>query len=173
MKKLICQILILVVLGLVSCNPPGNKNKQITNTDSIQERVVNNNKDNIDNIVKEEIKIEINNDYVILHKNVIGQCENIYIYYKSPQKDKLILEKISEKLQSELSTKSKCNLHIFDSDKLGDLIHKYPLSDSEYLKVADHFIFMYDFDKYGWYYPFQDIKYKELGGKNWKKEPIK
>jgi hypothetical protein len=52
---------------------------------------------------------------------------------------------------------------------------KYPLSDSEYLRIADQFIAESTFDAPNsvWMYPYQDIKYKELGGKNWKREPIK
>ena len=37
--------------------------------------------ENINNI--EEIEIEKDKDYTILYRNKIGQCENIYIYYKN------------------------------------------------------------------------------------------
>jgi hypothetical protein len=48
---------------------------------------------------------------------------------------------------------------------------KYPVSDKEYLKLADHNIASSIFDMPEvWMYPLQDIKYKELGGHNWKKK---
>jgi hypothetical protein len=53
------------------------------------------------------------------------------------------------------------------------LVTIYPLGNKDYLKVADHFVAQSTFDMNDvWLYPFQDIKYKELGGKNWKKRPI-
>lgn len=49
---------------------------------------------------------------------------------------------------------------------------KYPLRGEEYIKVADVFVYSLAFDGTYSFYPFQDIQYKEFGGKNWKKEPI-
>jgi hypothetical protein len=55
------------------------------------------------------------------------------------------------------------------------LIDSYPLVKNDYLKMADHFVASSSFDAPNsiMWYPFQDIQYKEYGGKNWKKEPIK
>lgn len=65
-----------------------------------------------------------------------------------------------------------CNINLFDNDVILPLLGKYPLENSEYLIFADHFIASSSFDapESIWWYPFQDIKYKELGGKNWKKK---
>lgn len=63
----------------------------------------------------------------------------------------------------------RCNINLFDSNSIESLMGKYPLSDSEYIEYADHFIGKLEFEVSEiWFYPFQDIKYKELGGKNWK-----
>ena len=65
----------------------------------------------------------------------------------------------------------KCNIRVYDDLVIKDLINKYPLNDEEYLLFADHFIADLDFNSTKiQLYPFQDIKYKELGGTNWKKE---
>ena len=78
--------------------------------------------------------------------------------------------KVSEK---NFSTKD-CNINLFDDKSVSSLIDKYPLSNSEYIKVADHFIALSSFEtpnSFSWY-PYQDFQYKEFGGKNWKKEEI-
>ena len=67
----------------------------------------------------------------------------------------------------------KCNIYIYSSDSVKDLMTKYPLQGEEYLKVADAFVYLLAFDGAYSFYPFQDIQYKEFGGKNWKKEPLK
>lgn len=72
--------------------------------------------------------------------------------------------------------KGDCNINLYDSKEIIPLIDKYTnLKDFEYLIFADHYIASSSFDapESAWWYPYQDFKYKELGGKNWKKEPIK
>lgn len=66
-----------------------------------------------------------------------------------------------------------CNLNVFDTPEIEPLLGVYPLPDSKYLYYADHYIGQMTFggDEF-WWYPFQDIKYKELGGQNWRKPPI-
>lgn len=67
-----------------------------------------------------------------------------------------------------------CNINIIDAKDIYPLITEYPLDGKDYLYVADHFVAIVTFDDTSvWMYPYQDSKYRDLGGKNWKKEPIK
>lgn len=69
---------------------------------------------------------------------------------------------------------SRCNVYIYDSDIVLPYIDQLDLGSGEYLKFADHFVAWstYSSPNTLMWYPFQDIQYKEYGGKNWKKEPI-
>jgi hypothetical protein len=63
--------------------------------------------------------------------------------------------------------------HVCEGWACTTLSNNLSLGNKDYLKVADHFVAQSTFDMNDvWLYPFQDIKYKELGGKNWKKKPI-
>jgi hypothetical protein len=65
-----------------------------------------------------------------------------------------------------------CNVAVYDSRSVKDLVLVYPLSDRQYLRLADHLISLSTFDAVevkDWY-PYQDFHYKELGGKHWKKK---
>lgn len=70
---------------------------------------------------------------------------------------------------------SSCTINIYDSKTIKDLIEKYPLKGAEYIKFADHFVASSTFDapKLVSFYPFQDIQYKEYGGKNLKEDKMK
>lgn len=112
-----------------------------------------------------------NTDYKLIKENKMGRVRNLYFAYLKPF-DEVSILKIAKALKEKYSEGGQMNIYIYDSTDNPELMDKYPLSNEEYLKVADHYIYMYDFNNSGWYYPFQDIKYKELGGKNWKKTPI-
>ncbi|MDT3402257.1 hypothetical protein [Mucilaginibacter terrae] len=68
-----------------------------------------------------------------------------------------------------------CNVAVYDSRSIKSLVLVYPLNDREYLRLADHLISLSTFDAVevrDWY-PYQDFHYKELGGRNWKKNKAK
>lgn len=112
-------------------------------------------------------------DFEILKKVDNASVTNYYVYYKSKNKTEEVITMFSKAFSKKVCT-SKCNIYVIDSKSIINLIDKYPLRGEEYIKVADHFIFLKDFDsEYGSWYPYQDILYKEYGGKNWKKDPIK
>lgn len=99
--------------------------------------------------------------------------DNFYILLKTKKFDKKYVEEFANSFKMEYSKDKDCNIYIYDDKKVKPYIKKYPLNDKEYLFVADHFVGMLPFDDNSiWWFPFQDIKYKELGGKNWKKNPI-
>jgi hypothetical protein len=110
--------------------------------------------------------------YEILATDDKPAAENYYVFLKNKNLDKSYLQNFVDKFRQEFCSK-KCNIFLYDTKSIKPLVTIYPLADKDYLKVADHFIAQSTFDMTEvWMYPFQDIKYKELGGKNWKKKPI-
>lgn len=118
-----------------------------------------------------ELNLAENIDYHFLKRSQQGNMKNLYFSYYHPF-DEESLQKVAKHFKNKHCPDENCNIYIYDTKDLMDIIDKYPLSDKEYLDVADHFIYMYDFSQNGQFYPFQDIKYKELGGTNWKKKPL-
>lgn len=113
------------------------------------------------------------NSYEILGTDHNNAVENYYILVKNISTDKDSLQIFVDKFRQE-NCKGQCNISIVDSKDIYPLIRKYPLQGKEYIKVADHFVAMSDFSVNDvWMYPYQDIQYKEYGGKNWKKEQPK
>lgn len=115
--------------------------------------------------------IQENKDYEIMHKDKQGTVTNYYIKNITCKLNEHDLYDFAKAIQKQVG--GKCNIYIYSSDKVKDLMTKYPLQGEEYLKVADAFVYSIDFDGAYSFYPFQDIQYKEFGGENWKKEPIK
>lgn len=112
--------------------------------------------------------------YEIIRTPYTPTVQNFEVLIKFNEFNQESIKKFIEKFRKEYCT-NKCNISIYDSKEIIDLIDKKPLEGDDYIKVADHFIAMSTFDSpdYLWWYPFQDTLYKEYGGKNWKKEKIK
>lgn len=112
--------------------------------------------------------------YEIINTKQNPTVKNYYVLIKYSAFDKDKIREFIEKFRSEFCSNSS-NVYVYDTKSISTLIDKYPLEGREYILVADHFVAMSSFDtpETIWWYPFQDIKYKELGGKKWKKEPIK
>ena len=100
-----------------------------------------------------------------------GTVTNYYIKNITSKLNEPDLYDFAKAIQKQVG--GKCNIYIYSSDSVKDLMTKYPLQGEEYLKVADAFVYLLAFDGAYSFYPFQDIQYKEFGGKNWKKEPLK
>ncbi len=123
-------------------------------------------------------EVEVENfdakDYEIIKTSHNASVQNFYILIKQKSFDKESVFRFIKSFRQEHCTLD-CNVNIYDSKFILPLVGKYPLEGKEYINMADHFISMSTFDAVNiksWY-PFQDFKYKEYGGKNWKKEPIK
>ena len=110
-------------------------------------------------------------DYEIMLKEIQGTVTNYYIKNITSKLNEPDLYDFAKAIQKQVG--GKCNIYIYSSDSVKDLMTKYPLQGEEYLKVADAFVYLLAFDGAYSFYPFQDIQYKEFGGKNWKKEPLK
>lgn len=121
-------------------------------------------------IIKNKIDSET---YEILSTNHNPKVENFNVLYKGDKTDRETLICFFDSFRENFATKD-CNVNLFDDKSIKLLIDKYPLSQSEYIELADHFIALSTFEvpKDFFWYPYQDIRYKEYGGKNWKKEKI-
>lgn len=113
-------------------------------------------------------------DYEIIKTDHNSSVQNFYVLIKYSKFDKESVYEFIKKFRNDNCSRD-CNIYVYDSKSILSLVDKYPIEGSDYISLADHFVAMSTFDapKYKSWYPFQDIKYKELGGNNWKKEPIK
>jgi hypothetical protein len=100
--------------------------------------------------------------------------ENYHVLLLTKDLSKESVREFIIKFRNE-NCKRKCNVYVYDTNTIIPLIDLYPLVKNDYLKMADHFVASSSFDAPNsiMWYPFQDFQYKEYGGKNWKKEPIK
>lgn len=117
-----------------------------------------------------------NRDFKLLFTNDNNSVENHYVLILRKDLSENSLHLFAKSYKKAFDKSGRMNLYVYDTDKLGKLIKKdiaYQLNDAkEYIKLADHFVYMSSFDDMDMYYPYQDLKYKECGGKNWKIEPI-
>ncbi|MCT2562195.1 hypothetical protein [Chryseobacterium herbae] len=104
-------------------------------------------------------------------ENNISKNYNIYLDINNLSKNEIssFVKQFREKNCSD------CTISIFDTKSIKNLIDVYPLSKSKYLTFADHFVAwsIFDTPKLISFYPFQDSKYKEYGGKNFKEQKMK
>jgi hypothetical protein len=113
-------------------------------------------------------------EYEIIKTKHNEIVENFHVYLKRKDFDKDYVYLFTKQFRIE-NCNINCNINVYDSKEISSLVEIYPLTKTDYLKLADHFISMSTFDatEVKDWYPYQDYKYKEYGGKNWKKEPIK
>ena len=108
--------------------------------------------------------------FEVLATNHFPSAENFYVLIKLTDISKEELQKFVDMFRKEYCT-IQCNIELYDDALVKALVTKYPLSDEEYLKIADHCVAMSSFDVIEiWMYPYQDTRYKELVGKNRKNE---
>ena len=107
----------------------------------------------------------------VSHKPVV---QNFHVLVKYVNFDKKYVYQFIKKFRAEHCTRN-CNVLVYDSKSILPLIEVYPLNGEDYIKLADHLVSMSTFDatEIRDWYPYQDTKYKEYGGRNWRKEPIK
>ena len=113
------------------------------------------------------------NKFEILNVDSTSILKNYLVLIKFKNFTKQDITDFVRQLRTEFC-KGNCNISIINTNSISSLIYKRDLDGSDYIKVADNFVAESYFDSpelIQWY-PFQDIKYKELGGKNWNKEPI-
>lgn len=122
--------------------------------------------------IRQEINLsKFNYSVISTSQNTISKNYNIYLEISNLTKDD-----ISDFIKRfRIENCSNCTISIFDTKSVRNLINKYPLEKNEYLKFADHFVAWSTFDapKMVSFYPFQDSKYKEYGGNNFKEFRMK
>lgn len=104
------------------------------------------------------------------HRPVV---QNFHVWLKHRRFDKDYIYAFTKAFRKKHCT-MQCNVAIYDSESIKNLVLVYPLKDKDYLRLADHLISISTFDATDvkdWY-PYQDFHYRDLGGKNWKKEPV-
>lgn len=117
------------------------------------------------------INLVENKDYKILYKEVQGNITNYYVQNISCVLTQSDLLQFAKALKKDFNCN--CNIYIYEDASVKNLMTKYPLKGDDYLKVADKYAFELFFDGTYGFYPFQDVQYRDLGGSNWKKAPIK
>lgn len=112
-------------------------------------------------------------EYEILKTNHNEAVQNFHVLLIRRKFDKNYAYQFIKAFRKENCTKN-CNVELYDSKSIISLIDVYPLEDKDYLKMADHLISISTFDatEVRDWYPYQDFRYEQLGGKNWKKNPI-
>ena len=128
----------------------------------------------ISNADKEKQTIKIStNDYEIIDTQHNSAVENFHVYLKKKDFDKDYIYQFTKALRKAICI-TNCNISLYDSKTISSLIDVYPLEGSDYIKMADHLISISTFDatEIRDWYPYQDFHYKELGGKNLKKESL-
>jgi len=123
---------------------------------------------------KQSLKRIDPNEYEIIKESHKPAAQNFHVLLKHPNFDRNYVYQFIKQFRKEHCTMN-CNVLVYDTKSILPLVDIYPLEGKDYIKLADHFISMSTFDAIevrDWY-PYQDFKYKDYGGKNWKKEPIK
>lgn len=112
--------------------------------------------------------------YEIMKSSHKPTVQNFHVLLKVQNFDKNYVYQFTKQFRKENCTMN-CNVYVYDTKSILPLVDIYPLTNKDYIKLADHLISMSAFDatEVRDWYPYQDLKYKEYGGRNWKKEPIK
>lgn len=117
----------------------------------------------VEDVSKEELVYEENKDYQILYTKTMGVTDNVHVYLLKKTTDEQELSSIAKYIKNQHG--GKCNVNLYDSSDIVPLIEKYPIKGQEYVKLADHYLYMLGFDGTEMYYPFKDELYKQYGGK--------
>lgn len=155
----------LLFLGILLVSCGGGKNQESV-LEAAKDKV------EVDTTITSGHIVSYSDRYEILGTDHNNAVENFYVYFKNISVNKDSIQDFATSFKREHSNKQ-CNIYIIDNKSIYPLVKKYPLKGSEYIKVADHFVALYDFSNDISLYPLQDIYYKNQGGKNWKKDPIK
>ena len=109
-------------------------------------------------------------EFEIIKEKHNSAVQNFHVLLKHPGFDRNYVYQFSKQFRKEFCS-SGCNVYLYDSKSILPLIDIYPLEGKDYIKLADHFISLSSFDapEVRDWYPYQDFKYKEYGGKKLKK----
>ncbi len=120
---------------------------------------------------KESSMGELNqNDYEIIKTSHNSTVQNFHVLLKQKAFDKEYVYQFIKEFRKEHCTMN-CNVLVYDTKAILPLIDIYPLEKKDYIKMADHLVSFSSSDatEIRDWYPYQDFKYRDYGGKNWKK----
>lgn len=156
MIKGILKLSVVGVVCLLSC---GQSDETTESTSYVEE-------------TESEVVLLDSAKYEIMETNHYPAAENYHVLLKDTTTNADSLQSFVDKFRRQYCN-IQCNISLYDNESVKPFLTKYPLQDDEYLQVADHLVATSDFGvNEVFLYPYQDLKYKELGGKNWKKKPI-
>lgn len=113
-----------------------------------------------------------NNLFKIIKQDSSGSIINCFVVYIGEDFSKRAMSSLVSKVRAQII--GQANIFIFANEQAAKQFESVDDSRDNYLFVADNYICMSTFDAplSVMMYPYQDVQYKEFGGKNWKKEPI-
>lgn len=113
-----------------------------------------------------------NNLFKIIKQDSSGSIVNCFVVYIGEDFSKRAMSSLVSKVRAQII--GQANIFIFANEQAAKQFESVDDSRDNYLFVADNYICMSTFDAplSVMMYPYQDVQYKEFGGKNWKKEPI-
>lgn len=118
-----------------------------------------------DDLKNKEIRID-ESLFEIIHLTTSPVVSNYHIHLKKHTAEKDSVENFIKRFRAERCFKE-CNIYIYDSKDITELIIKYPLEGEDYIDYADHLVASSSFDapESVWWYPFKDERYKEYKSK--------
>lgn len=121
-----------------------------------------------ENLVFKEAVCEMNvvadkNNYEIISRENRGGVKVYQVLYKGGFLTESQAILFVKSIKKELSYNHDCIINVFATKKACELAVQYPLSDANYIYVADNYILQYESKTdYVSYYPLRDFKYEEL-----------
>jgi hypothetical protein len=126
--------------------------------------------------IKEDKPLAVlkDSEYEIIKTRHNSTVQNFHVLVKKVGFNKDYLHEFTQSFRKKHCIMN-CNVSLYDTKSIEPLIGIYPLEKKQYLEFADHLLSISTFDaaELKDWYPYQDFKYKEYGGKNWKKTPVK
>lgn len=102
--------------------------------------------------------------YEILSTHHNTTMKNYHVLVVDPKIDSAYLQNFANKFR-EKYCELQCNILLYDDRAVAPFVTKYPLPDSDYVGLADHFIASSAFEPTAIkLYPFRDDRYKRLKG---------
>lgn len=131
-----------------------------------------NNQEGADQTTQPDTEKEIqdtvaSSEYEIFKSKHDTNATNYYVLIRFDDINEDRIKRFVTDFRSENCADQKCNIHIYDTKELLHLISKYPLEESEYIEVADHYIAKstHDAPNSVEMYPYQNIPYKEFNNR--------
>lgn len=102
--------------------------------------------------------------YEILSTHHNATMKNYHVLVVDPKIDSAYLQNFADKFRKQYC-ELQCNIMLYNDRAVAPFVRKHPLPDSDYVRLADHFIASSAFEPTAIkLYPFRDDRYKRLKG---------